>query len=391
MKKCEKCGQPLPPDALLCDKCGAVVGVGISQPDFMAPIRDVSLPDFDLPQLDFTRPGAGLGEFTMPREPLPGLLGLDLGEMKFDFTAGRLARGREYRAVLAIGRTAEGESRLGLPFSLFELPDGHLYVIDFIDTSGRARVQLFDPAGNLVRVICTFEVGAGREALDTPVGIVADVHGNFYIPDMGACCIKKYTPDGEVLAMYGQEGVAENELNAPQDVDLDDEGNLYIADTDNNRILKWSPEGRCLLVLGINQPEENDPDWLMAGEKPGEFDGPKGVTVDAAGNILVVDTNNHRIQKFSLTGECLFVFGEEGEDAGEFSYPNDIQVDNEGNIYVSDLDGGRIQKFDADGHFVYQIILPSDAGSAGDFEVGREGHLLVALRKNQVVLKLEVA
>lgn len=350
------------------------------------------IPGVEMPDLEVGQPKAPSLDFSLPGQPLeqlPGLEQIALDDLELDFDVERMARGRPYRPLLAIGKAEEGEVVLRMPFSVVQLQDGNLYVIDFMDQEGRARVQLFDPSGSWLRTIREFEVGDEPEALDTPAGIAADAQGNFYITDMESSCIKKFSPDGTLLDVFGSEGVADDQLMVPQDVDLDTEGNLYVADTDNNRILKWDQQGNCLLVLGINELDE-DAGWLMEGEEPGEFDGPQGVTVDGAGNILIADTNNHRVQKFSPAGEFLETFGEEGEDAGEFYYPDDIQVDTNGDIFVSDSNGGRIQKFDASGHFVYQIILPSDAGSVGDFEVDDEGHIFVALRSARLVLKLEV-
>ena len=144
---------------------------------------------------------------------------------------------------------------------------------------------------------------------------------------------------------------------------MDASGNLYVADAGNNRILKWDPNGRPLLVLGINKPEE-DADWLMAGEEPGEFDDPQGVAVDRTGNIFVADTNNHRVQKFRADGALLLVVGEQGDGPGQMRFPRRVRVNAKDDLYVVDSSGQRIQKFDAEGHFVYQLLLPTGEGAA---------------------------
>jgi sugar lactone lactonase YvrE len=65
-------------------------------------------------------------------------------------------------------------------------------------------------------------------------------------------------------------------------------------------------------------------------------------------------------------------------------------LDNQGNIFVADCDGERIQKFDPTGCFIYQIYLPPDTGKLEDFDVDSTGRLLIALRKANLVLGLEV-
>ena len=51
------------------------------------------------------------------------------------------------------------------------------------------------------------------------------------------------------------------------------------------------------------------------GSAPGQFLSPRGVAVDRAGNILVVDEGNHRIQKFTADGKFIASVGSKGEQA----------------------------------------------------------------------------
>ena len=48
------------------------------------------------------------------------------------------------------------------------------------------------------------------------------------------------------------------------------------------------------------------------GSDKGQFDTPTGIAVDANGNVLVADTNNGRIEKFSPTGNFLSSYGNQG-------------------------------------------------------------------------------
>ncbi|HEY7347635.1 MAG TPA: NHL repeat-containing protein [Ktedonobacterales bacterium] len=362
-------------------------------------IQDFNFPDMgSIPDPNFPDVGSPLSALPSLHIPLPEqkftevpqLGQFHLQNLKLDFTAGGTARGRPYKALLAIGGTGQAARTLGTAFGVALLPDGAIYVADFMDDGGQARIQVFDSSGNLVRLLRQFEVGDAQEAFDTPAALVAAQEGSLYLADMGLGCIKQIASDGQVLGVLGEEGIASNQLKAPQGIALDAAGNLCIADSGNSRVLIWDQQGRCLLILGINQPDE-DGDYLQAGERPGEFDEPRGVAVDAAGNILVADTNNHRIQKFGPAGNLLQAFGEEGKEVGQLWYPERIQVDTMGAIYVSDLNGGRLQKFDASTRFVYELLLPKDAGTVADFRVVTEGHIFVALRQPGLVLKLEVA
>jgi sugar lactone lactonase YvrE len=107
----------------------------------------------------------------------------------------------------------------------------------------------------------------------------------------------------------------------------------------------------------------------VAGNRDGQFRLPRGVALAANGDLLVLDSQNGRVQRFSSAGSFISKFGSPGTGDGQFSLislstgkivsseqsdggPGGITVDEEGNIYVSDTWGYRIQKFDANGNFL---------------------------------------
>jgi len=77
-------------------------------------------------------------------------------------------------------------------------------------------------------------------------------------------------------------------------VAVDAAGNIYIADRSNNRIRKVDTSGNISTVAG-------DGVATFAGDggaaTSASLNGPFGVAVDAAGNIYIADSSNHRIRK----------------------------------------------------------------------------------------------
>jgi DNA-binding beta-propeller fold protein YncE len=63
------------------------------------------------------------------------------------------------------------------------------------------------------------------------------------------------------------------------------------------------------------------------------------------GGVYVVDTHNHRIQKFSSEGVFVTKWGTKGSGDGQFINPYDVAVGPNGDIYVADPENNRIQKF----------------------------------------------
>uniref|UniRef100_A0AC35TS00 E3 ubiquitin-protein ligase TRIM33 n=1 Tax=Rhabditophanes sp. KR3021 TaxID=114890 RepID=A0AC35TS00_9BILA len=62
------------------------------------------------------------------------------------------------------------------------------------------------------------------------------------------------------------------------------------------------------------------------GVSAGQFTEPSGVAVNARNEIVVADTNNHRIQVFDKEGRFKFQFGECGKKDGQLLYPNRVAV-----------------------------------------------------------------
>jgi sugar lactone lactonase YvrE len=100
------------------------------------------------------------------------------------------------------------------------------------------------------------------------------------------------------------------------------------------------------------------------GTGKGELDSPTGIAVDSNGNVFVTDTNNGRIEKFSLTGAFLDIMGTKGSGQGQLGAPNGIALDHVGNIYVADASNHLVQKLSADGKLIAEWKGP-DPGFYG--------------------------
>ncbi|KAF0303305.1 Brain tumor protein [Amphibalanus amphitrite] len=96
------------------------------------------------------------------------------------------------------------------------------------------------------------------------------------------------------------------------------------------------------------------------GVMEGQFTEPSGVAVNARNEIIVADTNNHRIQVFDKEGRFQFSFGECGKREGQLLYPNRVFVNKQsGDIVVTERSpthqiqiynqyGAFVRKFGAD-------------------------------------------
>ncbi|KFM59712.1 B-box type zinc finger protein ncl-1, partial [Stegodyphus mimosarum] len=109
------------------------------------------------------------------------------------------------------------------------------------------------------------------------------------------------------------------------------------------------------------------------GVMEGQFAEPSGVAVNAQNDIIVADTNNHRIQIFDKHGRFQFQFGECGKGDGQLLYPNRIAIAKiSGDIIVTERSPThQIQIYNQYGQFVRKFganILQHPRGVTVDFK-----------------------
>lgn len=136
-------------------------------------------------------------------------------------------------------------------------------------------------------------------------------------------------------------------FRTPKGMAMDAAGNLYVADAAANRIRKITPAGAVSTIAGTGARGMNNGNALTEAT----FNNPLNVAIDMNGNILVADGSNHAIRKITPAGVVSTVAGtgtygyRDGPAASaQFSTPYGIAVDDVGNIYVGDHANHRIRK-----------------------------------------------
>ncbi|MFH1097126.1 MAG: SMP-30/gluconolactonase/LRE family protein, partial [Candidatus Desantisbacteria bacterium] len=130
-------------------------------------------------------------------------------------------------------------------------------------------------------------------------------------------------------------------FHSPKGVAVDATGNIFVADTDNHRIQKFDASGTLTLR------------WGSCGTGTGQFNSPADVAVDAQGYVYVLDTGNHRVQKFTMDGVFVGQWGgyTDSMEQEKFKSPQGIAIGTDSCVYVADTYNHRIQKFDSSGTF----------------------------------------
>ena len=114
---------------------------------------------------------------------------------------------------------------------------------------------------------------------------------------------------------------------------------------------------------------------------------PSAVAVDGAGNIYILDTGNHRVQKFGPDGKYLATLGRQGQGPGEFYFPAWLDVDAQGFLYVSDPNNQRIQVLTPDGKD--HKTIKGLAQGAGTVFLGKPGELVTGAPRMRFMMNEE--
>ncbi|AZT84803.1 hypothetical protein EHN06_15270 [Marinobacter sp. NP-4(2019)] len=216
--------------------------------------------------------------------------------------------------------------------------------------------------------------------LNYPSDVAVDAEGNLYFADFRNHRIRRMSPEGTIntVAGTGDAGFSgdggpatDARLNYPSGVAVDAEGNLYIADAYNSRIRRISPDGTITTVAGTGDEGFSGDGGAATAAL---LNDPRGVTLDAAGNLYIADTRNHRIRRVSPDGTISTVAGNgkwgfSGDGgpatAARLVYPQGVAVDAAGNLYIADAGNHRIRRVSPDG--TISTVAGSDTGVTGAF------------------------
>jgi uncharacterized protein (TIGR03437 family) len=260
---------------------------------------------------------------------------------------------------------------------------GTLYIGD----SNNHRVRRISTSGIITSVAGSGFPGYSAEGgpaataqLNKPTGVAVDPVGNLYLADRFNYRIRKIATTGSIVTISGNgyRGYSINggpaasaQLDQPRGLALDSFGNLYVADGNNCIIRKIAANGVITTVAGTgvggysgdNGPATN-----------AQLAYQLGVAVNAAGELFIADSYNHRIRKVSANGIITTIVGNgfpgysgDGGPAlsAQINNINDIALDADGNLYIADFGNYRIRKVSANG-IITTIAGTGVQGYSGD-------------------------
>jgi len=223
-------------------------------------------------------------------------------------------------------------------------------------------------------------LAATQAIFRVPDGLAIDPrNGNLLIADSYASRIRQVSAATKAISTVAGDGTF-NSLSYGVDVAVDAAGNLYVASYNGGYILrKDAQSGATAVYAGGGSPADNVGDNGPATSA--RLYNPRGIGLDAAGNLYIADLGGNRIRRVDAATRIITTVAGTGKGAGQYaagdftgdggpatsadlSDPYDVAVDTAGNVFLTDQRNNRIRRVDRSG------IITTVAGSG---TTGSEG------------------
>jgi NHL repeat len=288
----------------------------------------------------------------------------------------------------SFGTFGSGAGQLGSPRGVTVGPRGTVYVTEVENH----RISVFDAAGRFDFAIgegvrpdggdtCTATSGckaglqfASNEALSNPIGAALGPEGRLFISDN--------IENGRVTVYNSvgtfQYGFGVGRLHEPGGIEFDRSGLLHVANSGENRIDVFTPGGTFVRGIGKDVGPGGadvctESSGCQAGPpddgSAGAMDRPRDVAFGPAGELIVSDIGNVRIDVFAADGPFLRAFGKQvnsgggdedvcttecqegtsGAELGAFDGLAGVAADAAGWVYVVDHVNSRVNVSRLDG------------------------------------------
>ena len=190
-------------------------------------------------------------------------------------------------------------ARFNSPHAL-AVHEGFLYVAD----KGNNRIRKINLSTAAVETV-SFTGGT----LNVPEGIAVGQDGAIYVANTGGSDLIQKIQDGVITTYAGSDVGYANGMAAfakfdnPRGLVIDAEGNLFVAEGNNGAIRRISPDGWVTPIAGSTAGGYNASRGYQDGVgDAARFDSPRGMVFGADGLVYLTDHTNHRIRRLCLTG-----------------------------------------------------------------------------------------
>jgi streptogramin lyase len=266
------------------------------------------------------------------------------------------------------GYTGDGgpalQASFNLPHEIRFDPSGNLYVVDMMNHAVR---KMDAQTGIITTIAGTGKPGytgdggpAAAATLNKPHSIQFGPDGSLYICDIGNHVIRVVDMKTQVIQTFAGTGTAgptpdgsplkNTPLNGPRSIDFDQRGDLWLATREGNQVFQFDIQhGKIYHRAGTGKTgfTGNGGPAKLATLK-----GPKGIAIDADGNVWLADTESHSVRMIEAqTGLLQWIAGTgtlgDGADGDPqqcaLARPHGIYVDADGSVFIGDSEAHKVR------------------------------------------------
>ena len=240
---------------------------------------------------------------------------------------------RWFRSVLSFGQKGKSVGMLHLPLGVAVNDHDEIAVTEYCNH----RVSVFSSDGTHLRSFG--RKGNNNGEFRYPTGITFDSLGNIVVADNDNYRVQVFDRNGNFLSKFGERGSHDNQLEFPQGLSINGNGDIIVADKGNKLINIFSSSGKYLRKFGgagfLVEPYH----CIQHGQY-----------------FIVSDGGDDSIKMFDLGGKLISQFGKQGNKDGEFNKPRYLSVNKEGLLMVCDAGNHRVQVFELSGKSLLQSL-----------------------------------
>ena len=253
-------------------------------------------------------------------------------------------------------------ARLYEPYSLTVDHNGDIYIVDRLN----AVVRKVDGATGIISTVAgTGEPGYGGDGgpgtlaqLQEPNDCYLDGRGGLLIADIQDQRIRRLDLDTGIITTFAGNGekvragdglpAAQASIMGARAVCMDAIGNTYIAEREGNGVRKVDAAGIMSTLAGTGERGyTGDGGPAIAAT----WGAPKAIRCGAAGDVVVVDTENHAIRRIDADGIVTTIagghLGADGDGgpamAAGLERPHGCGIGPDGTLYIADSNNHRVR------------------------------------------------
>ena len=152
-------------------------------------------------------------------------------------------------------------------------------------------------------------------------------------------------------------------LKQPEGVACDEKSVLVVGDTGNDRLVRYSFQDK-------NLKEGNE-------IKIPQLSNPIRVQINSKGEIFALDGKKRRIVRLNTDGSFKGYVDPEGVPLASAFIPRSFNIDRNDNIYILDIFTGRVLILNSEGKYQKLIPFPKEYGFFSDLSVDSRGNVLL--------------